>query len=205
MDFLLRAGGMPKRLGILPGTFNPVTVAHIALAEAALDCVDEMLFVLPSTLPHKEFRDASFLERLGMLRAVLAGRPRCSLAVAEHGLFADIAAECRAAYAPDLPLSFVCGRDAAERVASWEYGRPGAFASMLREFDFLVAARAGEYRPPPEFRAAMRRLPMAGDFEAVSATEVRTRIARGEPWEHLVPEAIHSQVRKIYLPPSPKE
>jgi nicotinic acid mononucleotide adenylyltransferase len=34
--------------------------------------------------------------------------------------------------------------------------------------------------------------------EEVSSTEVRERIARGEPWEHLVPEKIRARVREIY-------
>ena len=56
--------------------------------------------------------------------------------------------ECREAYGADVRLSFLCGRDAAERIANWDYGRPGAFLEMLRQFDILVAARAGEYCPP---------------------------------------------------------
>jgi nicotinic acid mononucleotide adenylyltransferase len=44
----------------------------------------------------------------------------------------------------------------------------------------------------------MRRLELPGEFDHVSATEVRTRIARGEPWEHLVPPAIRGRVREIY-------
>src|ERR1035441_4869907 len=34
MEFLRRSKDRPYRLGVLPGTFNPVTVAHLALAEA---------------------------------------------------------------------------------------------------------------------------------------------------------------------------
>ena len=42
MEFFQTAEGIPFRLGILPGTFNPVTVAHVALARAALSLVDEV-------------------------------------------------------------------------------------------------------------------------------------------------------------------
>src|ERR1017187_7191447 len=40
MQFLRRCTVEPYRLGVLPGTFNPVTVAHLALVEAALAVVD---------------------------------------------------------------------------------------------------------------------------------------------------------------------
>jgi nicotinate-nucleotide adenylyltransferase len=198
MEFFRRAAGRPSRLGILPGTFNPVTVAHVALAQAALPSVDEVVFVLPRTLPHKEFFGASFRDRVEMLLDAAEGEERFSIAAAGGGLFAEIARECRAAYGADAKLTFLCGRDAAERIVMWDYGRSDALAGMLREFDLLVAARAGEFEAPPGFPGAFARLPLAGDVEKVSATEVRRRIARGEPWQHLVPAPVRERAHRIY-------
>src|SRR5579871_3522888 len=132
MIFVRRADGSPSRLGILPGTFNPVTVAHLGLAGAARGVCDEVLFVLPRVFPHKEYSGASLDERIEMLDSALRGLSGFSLAVADRGLFVDIAEECRAAYGAQVRLSFLCGRDAAERIAGWQYGHPGAFAEMLR-------------------------------------------------------------------------
>jgi nicotinate-nucleotide adenylyltransferase len=198
MEFFRRAPGPPARLGVFPGTFNPVTLAHLAIAEAALDSVDEVLFVLPRQFPHKPYSGASFAERVEMLCASLAHAPAFSLASSAGGLFAEIAVECRQAYGEDVRLSFLCGRDAAERVANWDYGQPGALAAALRGFDMLVAARGGDYEPAPHLRQSVRRLELAAEFEAVSATEIRRRIARGEPWEHLAPSAVTDIVRRIY-------
>ena len=197
MVFCDRAAGRPKRLGILPGTFNPVTVAHLALAQAALEHVDEIVFVLPRVFPHKTYTGASFDDRVEMLRLAAAGNAAYSIAIAEGGLFVEIARECREAYGDHVRLAFLCGRDAAERIAGWDYGRPGAFADMLREFDLLVAPRDGAYDPPAEFSAAVKCLNI-DSVDAVSATEVRERIARGDPWEHLVPPAIRARARNIY-------
>jgi len=198
MEFVRRAPGHPSRLGILPGTFNPITVAHLALGRAALSRVDEVVFALPRILPHKEYTGASFDERVEMLLTALADEPAFSIAAVDRGLFVEIAAECRAAYGEEVALWFLCGRDAAERFANWDYGEPGAFAGMLRQFDLLVASRQGTYQPPPELEAAVSRLDLPGGFDHVSATEVRERITRGEPWEHLVPAAIIGKVREIY-------
>jgi len=198
MEFFLRSPGTPSRLGILPGAFNPVTVAHLALARAAAGQVDEVVWVLPRALPHKDYHGASFADRVEMLRSALVGEPHCSIAASSGGLFVQIAAECRATYGDDVRLAFICGRDAAERIAGWDYGRPGEFARMLRSFDLLVAARRGEYEPPAEFQAAIRRLPLSSEFEHISASEVRARIAGGEPWKHLVPAPIHQQACRIY-------
>jgi nicotinic acid mononucleotide adenylyltransferase len=198
MQFFLRAKGAPSRLGILPGTFNPVTVAHLALSQAGLATLDEVLFVLPRAFPHKPYSGVSFDQRIQILLDVLPRSASFSLAASDGGLFVDIAAECRAAYGEATRLSFLCGRDAAERIASWDYGEPGAFHAMLRQFDLLVAARSGEYDVPVEFRGAIAQLELPGPYDHVSATEVRERMARGDAWEHLVPEAVREQVRKIY-------
>src|SRR6478609_4845807 len=98
MEFFRRATGRPTRLGVFPGSFNPVTVAHLALAHAALRHVDEVVFVLPRVFPHKDYRGASFADRVELLLAATADTPAFSVATADGGLFLEIARECRAVY-----------------------------------------------------------------------------------------------------------
>src|SRR5271166_5565513 len=112
MEFLSRCREQPARLGILPGSFNPPTRAHLALAEAALAELDEVVLVLPRAFPHKDYDGASSVQRADMLRTLVDRRPRLAAAASVGGLFIEIAHECRAAYAPDVELAFVCGRDA---------------------------------------------------------------------------------------------
>src|SRR5579872_4296223 len=57
----------PVKIGILAGAFNPVTRAHVALAEAAREVVDEIVCVLPRDYPHKEWHGALLEERVDML------------------------------------------------------------------------------------------------------------------------------------------
>lgn len=200
MEFLRRAPGRPSKLGILPGAFHPPTRAHLALAQAALAEVDEVLFVLPRAFPHKQYEGVGLPDRARLVTAATAGEPRFSVGISEGGLFIEIARECRDAYGQQVELWFVCGRDAAERILNWDYGRPGAVEEMLEEFGLLVADRDGRYEPPPHLAGRIRRLPLPGDYSEVSATEVRTRIAEGRPWAHLVPESIVEMVGEIYRP-----
>jgi nicotinate-nucleotide adenylyltransferase len=198
MQFFRRATEKPARLGILSGTFHPPTRAHLALARAGLAVTDEVLFVLPRVFPHKTYEAVGFTERLRMLEAALAGEPRFSIATTEGGLFVEIARECRTAYGVKTQLKFLCGRDAAQRIVNWDYGKPGTFKRMLREFELLVADRKGTYEPPPDMQDRVHRLPIACDYDDISASDVRGRIARGEAWEHLHPEAIVPLVRELY-------
>ena len=172
-------------------------MAHLALAHAALRHVDEVVFVLPRVFPHKNYRGATFEQRLDLLRLAIADQSSFALAISDGGLFLEIARECRDAYDPGIQLSFLCGRDAAERIVGWDYDRPDAVGEMLREFTLLVAARDGSYEPPSEYSHAVRPIQVAGCDE-ISATEVRDRIARGEPWEHLVPESTRRSLARIY-------
>jgi nicotinate-nucleotide adenylyltransferase len=197
VEFILRSMGKPRKLGVLAGSFNPPTLAHVELVGAAGFRVDEVLCVVPKNFPHKEFFGATLQERLEMLSRAPFCRPH-SIATSDAGLFLDIARDCRKHYGEDVELYFVCGRDAAERVLNWNYGRPGAVQEMLSEFELLVAARQGEFEPPAEFRERIHPLYIRGGYDALSSTDVRERIARREPWEHLVPEEIVDRVRAIY-------
>jgi nicotinate (nicotinamide) nucleotide adenylyltransferase len=198
LEFFRRASCSPARLAVLPGTFNPPTLAHLALANAALGSADEVLFVLPRVFPHKPYEGASFEERVSMLEAAVAGESRFSIAAIDRGLFIEIAEEARAAYGPGVRLTFLCGRDAAERIVNWDYGRPGAIEQMLEVFDLLVASRQGDYAPPDHLRARISALELESGCDEVSATEVRRRMAAGEPWEHLVPPACVPLVCAVY-------
>src|SRR5262249_18026601 len=110
--------------------------------------------------------------------------------------FIEIAREL---HRPGRELHFICGRDAAERVLTWDYGEPGAIERMLDEFHLLVASRQGHFEPPPHLKNRVSDLKLRADVDEISSTEVRRRIAAGEPWEHLVPASIIAPVRAIYL------
>jgi nicotinate-nucleotide adenylyltransferase len=184
-------------LGIFPGAFNPLTVAHLELARAALGEVEHALFVLPEEFPHKTYAGVSFDKRLEMLAVALRDEPRMSVASCPSGMFRDIAAECRADFGTGVRLWFLCGADAAERVANWHYGEPDAFGAMMREFGLLVASRNTEFTTSRS-DGSIRPLRMTPELEAVSSSEVRKRIALGEPWEALVPPAIRDLVASNY-------
>lgn len=197
LEFFRRTEGKPWKLGVIPAAFNPPTRAHLALACAALQSVDEVLFVLPRVFPHKSYQDARFEQRIEMLTQACA-QPQFSIAASQGGLFIDIAGECHEAYGDGVRLSFICGCDAAERIIHWDYGEPGAFLRMLEQFEMLVAARGARFLPPPEMAHRIHLIEVADQITDVSASEVRRRVRLGEPWQNLVPAEIVPLVAKIY-------
>jgi nicotinate-nucleotide adenylyltransferase len=183
---------LPKRIAILAGAFNPLTRAHIALARAASLVADEMVWVVPRVLPHKQIEGARLDQRVEMLH-----RTPYRVETTKGGLFIEIAREIKA-QGPHSEIYFVCGRDAAERILNWDYGESGFAQRMMQEFGLLVAARQGEFVAPEPFRRHVIPILLNGAYDDVSSTEVRRRIAVGEPWEHLVPEEVVDLVREVY-------
>ena len=62
--------GRPRTLGILAGSFNPPTIAHLELAQAASQQVDTLIFVVPRAFPHKDYSGATLEQRIEMLQSV---------------------------------------------------------------------------------------------------------------------------------------
>ncbi len=178
-------------------------MAHLALARAALAHVDEVVFVLPAAFPHKQYEGAPFEARAEMLRLISEPEPAFSVAATRGGLFRAIASEFREVYGREARLSFLCGRDAAERIVHWDYGPDVSIDEMLREFDLLVAARRGEMEPPWQMRHAIERLYLPDNYDSVSSTDVRERIAAGAKWEHLTPEPVRKLAAGLYRPSNP--
>lgn len=197
MDFLLKAPGQPRRVGILPGSFHPITRAHVALARAALEVVDEVILVMPRRFPHKDYEQVTLEQRIELVCRAAAAEPNLSVAITEGGLFLEIAREARQAY-PQASFFFLCGRDAAERIVGWNYQGECPIEEQLTEFSLLVADRQGHYEAPLHLQDRVMHLQLDAVCDAISATEVRRRIAEGQDWRGLVPETIADDVKLLY-------
>ncbi len=198
LEIIVRRAMDPPRIALFPGAWNPPTIAHLEIARAALQWADEVVWVLPRAFPHKSFEEASFDSRLEMLELLARSEPGFSVAVSDGGLYAEIAAEAVDAYGPSTEIALACGRDAAERIANWDYGRPGVFDEMLERHPLLVAGRAGEYLPLERHKDRIISVLLPPEAHGVSSSEVRRLIHAGLTWEHLVPASIVEVVRRVY-------
>lgn len=205
----IQPGSAQPRLGVLGGTFNPVTRAHLALAEAARASfkMAEVLFVLPAALPHRTPQEAALEARVALLEAALRPHASFSLAVCSHGLFVEMAEALKPHYPEGTKLFFLAGSDAAERILAWDQSNPEkARREMFARFDLVVAARAGRTflfgdRPLEAFRPQIHTLALPEDVQEVSATAVRERRRAGQPIDDLVPPAVAAAIREMGLYP----
>jgi nicotinate-nucleotide adenylyltransferase len=183
------AGVIPqaRRLGILSAAFNPITSAHVAIAQSAYHYfkLHEVLFVLPISQPHKLIHDAPIDTRLEMIALAVQDNPSFSIGTCTHGLFIDIGRAVERAYPAATQRWFITGRDAAERILTWPYPDPAAaLAELFTGTELLVADREGafalpEAAPVRAFADRIHHLPLPDAYSQVSATEIRRRVADG--------------------------
>jgi nicotinate (nicotinamide) nucleotide adenylyltransferase len=186
-----------RRLALLPGSFHPVTRAHLELARAALNFADHVWFVLPRSFPHKSYDRITLRDRLELIEAAIDD-PRMAAVISEGGLFIEIVRECRRRFPSIEKIFVVCGRDAAERIVSWEYDGIEPIEEQLQEYELLVAARNGEFRPPEHLAEHIHIMRIAKSYDQISATALREKIRQGGGWEEFTPEAIHDRVLELY-------
>jgi nicotinate-nucleotide adenylyltransferase len=179
--------------GLLGGAFDPPHVGHVALARAAIERFGlERLVVLVVVDPGHKGVEAPADARLALAEAAFAG-------IAEVRLdpYARTVDSLRAG-AWDDPL-FLVGADQFAAFLSWT--EPDAVLELAR---LGVATRPGY---PLETLDAvlegLRRPERVLFFEieptAASSTEVRERVARGEPIDGLVPPAVAALISELDL------
>lgn len=156
--------GPATRRGVYPGTFNPPTTAHLAVAEAAvrthhLDQLDLVLSRRPLDKEHVEHPTLD--ERVAVLREVATTRPWLAVRVTDHQLLADIARGY------DL---LVVGADKYHQLHDVRYydGDPARMAAALDGLPLLAVAPRSPWEVPAELA-----LDVHPDHHTTSSTRAR--------------------------------
>jgi nicotinate-nucleotide adenylyltransferase len=114
------------RIGILGGTFNPVHIAHLRIAEEVRERFElsRVLFVPAATPPHKPLAgDLPFALRQQMVKLAIAGNPFFTVSDIEgkregKSYSIDTIHALRVKY-PDDELFFVIGSDSFLDIGTW--------------------------------------------------------------------------------------
>lgn len=198
----------PRSVVLLSGSFDPVTVAHVVVADAAAAeaNADLTVFVYSArTLPKAPGTPAPLLDeagRLESLRRLVAGRPRTALGLCSHGLLAE-QVEAAAGRFPQARLAVAVGSDKLLQVLDpvWYENRDTVLERMLAHASLLYSLRTGDEALLEEALAAadnaafterIKALAVPHEVADVSSRLVRELLANGEDPRDLVPEAVLS-------------
>ena len=175
-----------KRVALLGGSFNPPHVAHLMVAYWVLATQDvREVWLLPSFRHPFGKALAPFEDRVRMCELAARGVRAVAVCSAERELAGDPLVgktartlEHLVAKHPDTDFSLVVGGDILGDTPKWyRWDRVKELARVI------VVGREGF---PP--------VPGAPSFPAISSTEIRARIARGEDVSGLVPRKVREYV-----------
>jgi nicotinate-nucleotide adenylyltransferase len=214
---------MPKRIGLLGGTFDPIHIGHLRVAEEALEALslDSFVFIPAAAPPHKpDRRIESFEDRWRMLELAVGDHPHFELSDIERRLPGKsytvvTLRELREHYPPGTELFFLVGLD-----AFWELDTWYRFKELFGLASIVVVRRPGY--PPDDLIRFLRRavsplfsLDAGGDVFRhpslypvhclrntvleISSTRIRKLVAEGRSIRYLVPHEIMRYITRNNL------
>jgi nicotinate-nucleotide adenylyltransferase len=196
------------KIGILGGTFDPIHIGHLVVAEEARIKVglNEVLFVpagQPLLKPDRNITPAD--HRVEMVRRAIADNPHfklCTLEIERPGpsYTVDTLMMLREQLGSEVSLLFILGRDTLAELPSWK--EPQKLVQLCR---MVVAPRLGSKDlqhleteiPGLLDKVIQLDMPVIG----ISSSGIRQRIAQGLPMRYLVPTSVEKYIteQKIYL------
>ncbi len=179
---------------VFPGSFNPPTLAHLAMLRSARDLAERhdgghwrVYIALSKQIIDKETVERmTLLDRVGLLEGVLAGYVRhAGIVLFNRGLYVEQAQGIRAAFPQVQRLSFLVGFDKILQILDPRYytERDTALRELFALARLLVAPRGGdgarelqallaraENRP---FAGFIRPIPLEERYREISSTRAR--------------------------------
>jgi len=200
---------MARRIGVLGGTFDPIHIGHLrgALEVAELLALDEVRLIPSARPPHRDAPQVTAEQRLQLVRLAVAGEPLLQvddreLARTTPSWTIDTLESLRGELGADDQLFLLLGWDAFCGLPSWQrwtellqhchllvLQRPDADSEAPDALRNLLAARSvadpQALRGPAGQIAFVWQMPLA-----ISATQIRERLAAGRSIRFLVPDAV---------------
>ena len=189
-----------KRIALFGGSFDPVHVAHVALARVALSQLelDELRWV-PAGRQWQKHRDLTpAVHREAMVRLAIADEPRfsledCELRRSGASYTFDTVRELQAAE-PGVEWYLVIGQDQYAGLHSWL-----RWQDLLQRVTLAVANRPGVTMAASREVQALPHRVVSLPMMDVSSTDIRARVARGLAVDDLVPAPVARYIAQYAL------
>ena len=189
------------RIGVFGGTFDPIHLGHLAIAEEARDRLDleEVCFVPAGDPWMKAGQElSSAYDRLNMVRLAVEDNPFFRVSTVEleasgPSYTIDTLTVMREEYGPEVSLFFILGTDAFVRFDEWKDPKGILALATLAVVDRPGATtwtdEAGE-----ELAGTGRVERVRGLHLDISASDIRRRVAAAESIRYLAPEPVERYI-----------
>ena len=194
------ASGDPRRprIGVMGGTFDPIHHGHLVAASEVAQSfdLDEVVFV-PTGRPWHKKTVTVPEHRYLMTVIATASNPRFTVSRVDIDRVGttytiDTLRDIHAAH-PDAELFFITGADAVEQILSWK-----DYDELWELAHFVAVSRPGHALSVsglPAQDVSLLEIPAL----AISSTDCRSRVNRGDPVWYLVPDGVVQYISKHHL------
>ncbi len=189
-------------IGILGGTFDPIHVGHLIMAETAREALGlEKVIFVPAGVPvHRDLTEAPAEDRYRMVLLAVDGNPGFAASdfeIKRQGLsFSyETIRHFSEQYGTEAKFYLILGADAFQEIGTWY-----KINSLARLVTFVVAGR--EHASYPEdLPEGIKSQELAMGFFSVSGHDIRQRVKEGESIRYLVLEPVRQYIieHKLYL------
>jgi nicotinate-nucleotide adenylyltransferase len=190
-----------RRIGIMGGTFDPIHHGHLVAASEVADRfeLDEVVFV-PTGQPWQKADEpvSSAEDRYLMTVIATASNPRFQVSRTDIDrggptYTVDTLRDLHEEYGPKVQLFFITGADALDKILSWK-----DLDQMFELAHFIGVTRPGFELTDAHLPADTVSL-VGVPAMAISSTDCRARVARGEPIWYLIPDGVVQYIAKRRL------
>jgi nicotinate-nucleotide adenylyltransferase len=189
------------RLGLYGGTFDPIHLGHLILAEACREAcrLDRVWFVVAGEPPHKRGDRTSAHHRIEMVRLAIAGNLAFEVSEIETRrpgphYSVETLDEIRRDR-PDDELFFLIGADSLVDLPSWR--EPARIASMAR---IVVVNRPG-IDPPTTVSLPFEPAPLVVEVPpiGIASSDLRRRVKQGKSCRYQIPKPVEAYIQTHQL------
>lgn len=185
------------KIGILGGTFNPIHVGHLILAEEAREKLglDRVIFVPAYLPPHKDTSDiAGAQDRMAMVKLAIKSNKYFSVSEIEikrdgRSYTIETIKEFKKRF-PSDDLYFIIGSDLLKYLAEWK-----DLNEIIKMVKFIAATRPGyplEEIPSYISTVAIRAVDISG-------FQIRRCVKENKSFRYLLPDGVHKYIIKNKL------
>lgn len=191
------------KIGIMGGTFNPIHIGHLMIAEEARQRynLEKVLFIPASIPPHKEVDEATAQQRLEMTRLAVADNPFFVVSDIEikrqgRSYTVDTLQALRERYGTERQLYFIAGTDTIQDLPNWH-----RIDDILKLCQFIGASRPDGTEAIDNVIYHFGRLgthihKLEVPTMDVSSTDLRYRIRHGLPVRYMIPHGVCEYIEK---------
>lgn len=132
-----------RRIGIIGGTFNPIHLGHLMIAEVACESfnLEKVIFVPAKVPPHKQHDVIDSRHRYAMTAAAVSDNPNFEISDVEMrregpSYTVDTIQHFKVLYGPNIEFYFIAGTDTIRALPTWKF-----IEELLDEVHFIGATR----------------------------------------------------------------